>query len=147
MNVVFVSPAGSVLSNLNESGLDPHTGKSAVVLTWNDVAVEDTRVRVIAVGRAPGKARRRLMSVLAKTAVGRNALRLSPLDGGRRMWRAIRRDPLATAALANADLIVAAERDAILSVWTAVRSVARPECAAVYGMPAGRAIITGLILD
>lgn len=142
MNIVLISPAGSVLSNLTETGLTPGGPDSAVVLVWDDAPRTVQDADVISVGRPPGPLHKRLVPLLVRSALGRNLLRVSPLDGGRRMWRATRRNPAAVEALRTADLIVAVEREAILTGWRSARSLASADCDAVYGMPAGRAIIT-----
>jgi len=71
------------------------------------------------------------------SAAGRTVFRLTPWDGGRRLWRAVRRDPAISELLRNADLVVAAERDGVFTAWKSVRRT--PAQACVYGLPAAAA--------
>lgn len=146
--VVLVSPSGAVLKNLAELGLDDSTGAPGyelTVLTW-ETQESPTGVRTIALGRddsgtVNGRLRRAAQRVLSGSPAGRNVFRLTPWDGGRRLWRAARRTPAAVNALGNADLIVAVERDAILTVWKSVHSRIAPRAAAVHGLPSARTVL------
>lgn len=146
--VVLVSPSGAVLKNLAELGLDASAGaeqEEVTVLTWENEE-GPAGVRTIALGRddsgtVAGRLRRAAQRLLSGSAGGRNLFRLTPWDGGRRLWRATRGNPAATQALRQADLIVAVERDAILTVWKSVHSRLAPRAAAVHGLPAARTVL------
>jgi len=146
--VVLVSPSGAVLKNLAELGLDDSNGApedELTVLTW-EPQESPAGVRTIALGRDDsgtlnGRLRRAAQRVLSGSAAGRNLFRLTPWDGGQRLWRAARRTPAAVHALQQADLIVAVERDAILTVWKSVHSRIAPRAAAVHGLPSARTVL------
>lgn len=146
--VVLVSPSGAVLKNLAELGVDDADGTpehELTVLTW-DAQDSPAGVRTIALGRdasvtLSGRFRRAAQGILSGSAAGRNIFRLTPWDGGRRLWRAVRRTPSAVQALREADLIVAVERDAILTVWKSVHSRIAPRAAAVHGLPSARTVL------
>lgn len=145
--VVLVSPSGAVLDNLAELGLDTSAGApehEVTVLTWE--RHEAAGVRTIALGRddsgtMSGRLRRAAQRLLSGSAAGRNLFRLTPWDGGRRLWRAARATPAAVQACREADLIVAVERDAILTVWKCARSRIAPRAVAVYGLPSARTVL------
>lgn len=80
---------------------------------------------------------------LGATALGRNALRLTPLDGGRRFAAAFRRRTDTRLAAAQADLIVVLERDGILAGWQAAHRWAAPATGVVFGLPAAESVIAG----
>lgn len=74
-----------------------------------------------------------LMRVLSRTAVGRNLARLTPLDGGHRMARAVMRTAAVHDAIRAADLVAVLERDGILTGWKAQRRWAQAEAPVVFG--------------
>lgn len=94
-------------------------------------------VRVGADGLPPRNA---ITRALSRSAVGRNLLRLTPWDGGRRFARAVGRGQ-ARAALQHSDLVVALERDGILAAWRAGRGRS-PAPRALYGIAAARAMVS-----
>lgn len=85
----------------------------------------------------------RLVRVVSRTAVGREVLRLTPLDPGVRFRRAVRRDARVHQALAGADLVIAPERDGVLAAWHATKAAARSgrRTATMFGYPAARAAL------
>ena len=91
-------------------------------------------VALPAVGVLPGE------RALAQSTVGRTLLRLSPADRGVRLARSIRRSAAAAASISGAQVIVAADRDAVLATWRAARR-APQSTTAVVGLPALAAII------
>lgn len=78
-----------------------------------------------------------LAARLQSGVVGRTLLRLSPADRGARWRRRVRRTARALRALSEADLVVACERDTVLTAWRAVRS--RPAALGLVGTAAGLA--------
>lgn len=144
--VVLVSPSGSAIGSLKDLNLDSPASvaeHTVVVLTWAAVPAPP-HVRVLAVGAdrlgtVVDRIRTVLSRALSGSAAGRNFLRLTPFDGGRRMWRAVRHRPEAVVELRRAELIVAIDRDGILTSWKSVHSALAPRSAAVYGVPAARA--------
>ena len=144
--VVLVSPSGSIFKSLAELGLDD-LGQGArpelTVLCWEAAAGEAPSIAVghDDSGTLSGRMRRAVQRALSGSAAGRNVFRLTPWDGGNRMWRAVRRNPAARRALREAGLIVAVERDAILTVWKSVHSSLAPDAAAVYGLPSARTVL------
>lgn len=142
MNIVLVCPSGaisSVLDRIRATG-----GESAdevTVVSWRRRDVDATDTQSIIVGHPLGSFSRAMNDALRGSVVGRNVLRLSPIDGGRRMWRATRREPRFRAAVTRADLIVAVERDGILTAWMAARTLAPSTARAVYGAAPAEALL------
>lgn len=144
--VVLVSPSGSIFKSLAELGLDDPAAEARpelTVLCWEAGAGEAPS---IAVGHddsatLSGRLRRAVQRALSGSAAGRNLFRLTPWDGGSRMWRAVRRSPAARQALREAGLIVAVERDSILTAWKSVHSSLARDAAAVYGLPSARTVL------
>ncbi len=62
---------------------------------------------------------------LRRTPVGRVLSSLGPMSAGRVLRRAVHADALASAALADADVVIALEPDAALVAWDASRRGAR----------------------
>lgn len=102
------------------------------------------KVATVAVGGADLSAfGRRVRRVLWSSAAGRNLYRLTPWDGSRRLRRGIRRTQEAAAALRDADLIVAPERDTVWSAWHAVHGRRASKAEAVFGAVSAMAILDG----
>lgn len=69
-----------------------------------------------------------------RSAIGRNLIRITPLDRSRRLWRAAKRDRALRELVRGADVVVALDRDAILTVWKLSRERALGDgWDAVYG--------------
>ncbi|UNK69724.1 hypothetical protein [Microbacterium sp. H1-D42] len=64
-----------------------------------------------------GPVARRIERLAWGSALGRNLIRITPLDRSRRLWSAARRDPVLRDLVREADVVVALDRDAILTVW------------------------------
>lgn len=60
---------------------------------------------------------RRIERLAWGSALGRNLIRITPLDRSRRLWSAARRDRTLHDLVREADVVVALDRDAILTVW------------------------------
>lgn len=143
MSTLLICPSGAVSQVLDRLGLAADDATEATtVVTWSpaDVAPTATR-RVVTVGRPAGALGAAVSRVLSRSVIGRNVLRLTPWDAGRRMARAALRDEQVRAAAASADLIVAVERDGILTAWKAARRWSRPDTHAVYGAAAATALL------
>jgi len=94
-------------------------------------------IRFIAVpARDESPARRRL----ELHVVGRTLLRLSPVDRGRQFARTVGRSEEARDAIAAAGALIAADRDAVLTVWRAARRT-DSSVQALFGLAAGTALI------
>lgn len=79
----------------------------------------------------------RLKALAWRSAAGRNLVRVSPVDRSRLLWRAVRNDPRVLERIRAADVVVAADRDALLTVWKMTRAKRYGSSwAAVYGVPA-----------
>jgi len=89
---------------------------------------------------------RRLASRVSASAIGRELVDVTPLAPSRAYWRAMRDDPAVAAAVEQADVIVATERDAAYAAWRWHDRLRRKgrHVAAVYGVPAARAAIERL---
>jgi len=140
---IVISPSGAVAGTLERLGLVDSSVDQTVIVSWSqpDVAAHGTRELIVLGGTDAGPARA-IRAVLSGSAIGRNVLRLSPLDGGRRLARAARRDGRLRAAAATADLIVVTERDGVLTGWLAARTWAPRSAQAVYGIAAADTVLT-----
>lgn len=84
-----------------------------------------------------GPVARRIERIAWRSALGRNLLRITPLDRSRRLWRVARRDGVLRDLVRSADVVVAQDRDAILTVWKLSRVAQLGETwDAVYGATA-----------
>ena len=135
MRVVIMSPNG-----LFDGASLPRLGVDASVVLVSFAPVDD--VSAIVLQRHRGLSER-VVRAMSRRTVGREVLRLTPLDPGVRFRRAARRDARVHQALANADLIVAPERDGALAAWYAARDAARADRDTVttFGYPAARAAL------
>ncbi|WP_171013116.1 hypothetical protein [Microbacterium sp. 2FI] len=129
---MVIAPSGSIASALDQLALEADDDVLAVV-----GAAPDADTRAVIVTPSLGRASRRAWSLFGGSVLGRNAVRLTPLDTGRRFAGATRRSTRLRAAIADADLIVVLERDGILAGWHAARR-AGSRTSAVYGVPAAQ---------
>jgi hypothetical protein len=142
MNIVLIAPSGAVSSALERLGLDEAAPADLVtVLTWDAADAPAGPRDVITLGRPLSRTSRRIATALGGNAIGRNVLRLTPLDGGRRLARAALRDARFRSAVTGADLIVVLERDGILTGWTAARRWASAGAQAVFGLAPAETLI------
>jgi hypothetical protein len=144
VNIVLLAPSGTVAPALDRLSLaEPGPGESVAVVTASARdAAGDGPVTTIRLGLTRSTAGARATSVLSGSAAGRNLLRLTPLDGGRRFAAAARRSPAFRTAIQDADLIVVLERDGILAGWRAARRWAKPTARAVFGPAPAEALLT-----
>ena len=140
MNIVLFAPSGAVAAALQQLAPDPETDHVTVVSRSTPDA--GTGVHEIVLRPALSGLTRRAERALGGSAAGRNLLRLSPLDPGRRFSGAARRDGELRERIAEADLIVALERDGILAAWKGVRRWGRTDANAVYGIAPARTLLT-----
>lgn len=135
MRVVVFAPSASEL----DTGL-ADLGSVADVLVITTAPTVLRGVEVLAVG-VP-RARARLSNRFRRTMVGRVLRRVTPLDPGAMFAGRVRRSSAARSAIAEADLLVSAERDASFAVWREARRRARQgrAVAAVAGFPAARVL-------
>lgn len=66
----------------------------------------------------------RVSAMMQGNALLRMLLRASPLDHGARFWRALKRDARLKAFVQDAELLVAADRDANYACWNLARRTA-----------------------
>jgi hypothetical protein len=139
---IVISPSGAVAGTLERLGLLDSSADHTVIVSWSqpDVAAHGSR-ELITLGRPDAGPARAIRGALSGSAIGRNVLRISPLDGGRRLARAARRDGRLREAAATADLIVVTERDGVLTGWLAARRWAPRSAQAVYGIAAADTVI------
>jgi hypothetical protein len=144
IRITLISPSGMALQSFQSIQRTMAASDSrqtepplVTVITWKQgiVFAGGTIVRV---DQNEGPIARWAGQKFAGSVIGRNLLRMTPLDGGRRLARAVRNNSQAREALADCDIIIAAERDAILTTWRAAR-VSRKKVFAAYGVPAGLA--------
>lgn len=133
MRVVIMSPNG-----LFDGASLPHRSADDSVVVVSFVPVDDAAVIVLS---RPTGLSERVVRAMSRTALAREVLRLTPLDPGVRFLRAARRDPRVRRELADADLVVAPERDGALAAWHAARALGRAGRTTVtmFGYPAARA--------
>jgi len=129
MKIVVLSPSGRNIS-ASVRTLPPDAQIS--VVTSAAVAHDEFEIVRLAPPSAPLRA---VDAWLLRTPVGRAMRRLSPVDPGSVFERSTRSSSAAAAALVGADLIVAAERDAVYAAWRWAR---RTSAQAVVGFPAAR---------
>ncbi|MEV8172862.1 hypothetical protein [Microbacterium sp. NPDC077486] len=140
MNIMLLSPSGSFASALESLPLDGERDHVALVTaTASDSEAATTLIRL---GAAALPARSRLARALERSVIGRNIKRLSPLDGGWRFASAARRSTELRRAAAEADLIIALERDSALAAWQVLHRWARPGARGLSGLASGRALLT-----
>lgn len=141
MNIVLVIPSGAAATVLDRLELQEAGSERVTLITWNAPDAGARAHEVITVGRPLSAPSRGISTALSGNAIGRNLLRLSPLDAGRRLARAALRDPRVRAATSVADLIVVIERDGILTGWKAARKWAPESAQAVYGIAAADTLL------
>lgn len=132
MNIILLAPSGLFLSALEQLGAE---SSDSVLLVSRERP--DAGARAVIVTPALVRATAWAGRVLSGSAIGRNALRLSPLDPGRRFAAATRHSRGLRDEFASADVVVALERDAVLSCWHVGRRHG-VSTAVVYGIPAAR---------
>lgn len=145
--IVLVSPSGSVLQNFEKHLVALQQDQSApseiVIITWHSAEAPDgTSLLSLVAGEnkeTNGSGKRGLRDYLDRSIIGRNLVRISPWDRGRHFYREANRNPQAREALLTAEVLVAVERDAILTVWQATRRSAQAPLHAAYGLSAGLA--------
>ncbi|MFJ4224653.1 hypothetical protein [Microbacterium sp. NPDC089695] len=140
MKILLLSPAGSFATSLDSLGIDGSADSATGVSASGSDA--DLEFPVLRLGAGALPRRNRLSATLERSVIGRTAKRLTPLDGGFRFAAAARRNPAFRAAVADADLIVALERDAVLAAWTALRRWGRTGARGVFGLAPARALLT-----
>lgn len=137
MKVIVFAPSGSVGSALQQLSLEQD---DVLVVAC---ATPDAAVRTLTVTPSYGRAARRAEKAIGGSAVGRNLLRLTPLDAGRRFAAAVKRSAAVGSEIRVVDLIVVLERDGLLAGWQAVRR-ADARTRAVYGVAAAQAVLATL---
>ncbi|MCD5347772.1 hypothetical protein [Agromyces sp. S2-1-8] len=137
MNIVLFAPSGATASAIRQLAPDPERDRITVVSR----AAPDADVHSIVLQPALMSLTRSAERALGGSAAGRNLLRLSPLDPGRRFSGAARHHRELRARVAAADLIVALERDGILAAWKSVRRWAGADAKAVYGIAPARTLL------
>lgn len=142
MTIMLICPSGAVAQVLDRLGLsEADDGPAVTVVTWGPADVGPGSTRAILTLGPPSPTTPAFVRTLSRSVVGRNLLRLTPLDGGRRLARVAVRENRFRQAAAEADLIVAVERDGILAAWKAGRRWARPNADVVYGVAAADALL------
>jgi hypothetical protein len=142
MKIMLLSPSGAFAAAM-ESLADGEPTDSMVLVAAREVdqPTDATRIRLGDTAFAPESP---LLKALDQTMIGRNIKRLPPLDRGHRFAARARRSHEFRSAAAEADLIVALERDAVLAAWTALRSWSKPHARGVFGLAPARAVLAAL---
>lgn len=130
MKIVFIAPSGGFASGL--ARLPLRSADHITFVTRDAPDTEEGEVLILKPTAAAVTAA--AQRVLGRSVLGRNLLRVSPFDAGRRFWAAARRDESFRAVAEAADVIVALERDAILTAWSATHSYAPTATDGVYGI-------------
>ncbi|GAA1777117.1 hypothetical protein [Agromyces lapidis] len=138
MDIVVLAPSGrysaDALPGLAE------TDRVTVVSWVGAPAVEADEV--LELRQSPRSAR--VVAVLSRSLAGRMLVRVLPLDGGARFWRASVAAGEVARRIGEADLIIAAERDGGFAAWKWMRNTSRTGAppAVVRGYAAARARIS-----
>ncbi len=142
MSIVIVAAGPAPLYTAIDQLGERLRGRSIIAVVGG--ATADDQARFVAAGLTtialPGLPPLAVERVLRGSAIGRTLLRLTSADRGVRLARRARADIAARRALDEAGVLVAAERDAVLTVWRAARR-APASTTAVLGLPALAAII------
>ena len=139
--IVLVLPSGQALATLPRIRADlaaaANESVEIVLVGWDlSAAPADVTAVSLRPGKPAGDSVSRLLDrTVRRSFIGLNLIRLSPWDAGRVFWRGVKRSRAAMDALASADLLVALERDGLLTVWHAARRSNRHPIA-VTGMAA-----------
>lgn len=145
MRILLLSPTGSFANAIDSLKItessDTANGVSAIASDADD------SLTVLRLGDRALPPQNRLSALLDRSVVGRNLKRLTRLDGGLRFAASARRSPAFRAAVQEADLIVALERDAVLAGWTALRRWAKPTTRGVFGLAPARALLASRRAD
>jgi hypothetical protein len=137
MNIVVVNPSGASLSSAQQL-----SDQNVLLITWEGTSLQDAGLQTLGIPRPQrGALATRVASRLNGSALGRNALRLTPLDNGRAFARSAGRDKSFRSAIAQADMVIAAERDAILTVWRIGRELSSPTAHLIYGMAPAQSLL------
>lgn len=139
MRLLVIAPSGAVAAALDS--LQIRSDDHVDVVTATSCDAQGSSVAQIELGPSALPSRGRMATALQRSVIGRNILRLTPLDGGRRFAKAARRNRDFQTSTAEADLIVALERDGILTAWKALRASARPGVRGVHGLAPARALL------
>ncbi|MEO7147111.1 MAG: hypothetical protein ABIW81_08605 [Terrimesophilobacter sp.] len=142
-SAILISPEAVALATLDAaaqaaglSGIDPNQFGLTLV-TWDAVEAPGT-VANLSLGRPQG-ALHRVAARLSRHMITRNLLRFTPLDPNTTFWRAFRGNTEAMQCANSADVAIAVERDAIMTVWKVARRRGDRPGRAILGLPAGLA--------
>lgn len=142
--IVLIAPSGLVNSALMRLKL-PSVVDSTGIISWakTDLALTGSTVSpdIHVIGRAASSREMRITSALSGNAIGRNLLRLLPVDPARKLYRAVRRDSSVRKLVSEADIVVVTERDGILTGWHAGRDWAKPGAQVVYGLASAESLL------
>lgn len=131
---MLIAPSGSISPALDRLALlDPTADEHVTVVTATAAAFPTRGITTIRIDVPGSRVSAKAAALFGGSAVGRNVLRLTPLDGGRRFSTAAQRSAKFRAAVAAADLVVVLERDGILAGWVAARRWAKHTARAVFG--------------
>lgn len=138
MIIVLIAPSGVVASALDQLALDPVADTIVVVAGSRADAPVETHVVRTRLQSLAARAER----LLGGSAIGRNLIRVSPLDKGRRFASAVRRHDVSRSRIAEAELVVVLERDGLLTGWLSAHRWTRGDAHIVYGLPAARTVLS-----
>ena len=139
MIVLLIAPNGSVASAIESLPLPADGAHEVIVVAAESTDHPGSTTVLLGADSLPGRGR--FARALAQSVVGRNLQRLTPADGGRRFYRAARKKHEFRSAARRADLIVALERDGILTAWSALHKDALPTARGVYGIAPATALL------
>lgn len=141
MNIVLIAPSGSLAPTLDRLELLPED--TVTVVTWSPPDTDRSApIDAIVLERPVSDIAHAVTATLSTSVIGRNLLRLTWLDGGRRLARHALRDARVRGAVSRADLVAVLERDGILTGWHAVRRWARDTVPAAYGPAAAHTLLS-----
>lgn len=117
--VVLITTTGKVSRALATLGL-PSATDPAAVISWSPIDGEVDDVEAFVLGSPQSRWESAFARLLATNRFGRYARRVL-LDKSRTLLRAVRSREDARTTLARADVIVAADRTAVITAWYASR--------------------------
>lgn len=144
MRILLLAPSGAFAETLTTLGLADEDSQDQAIVVFATSTDAPGATQEIRLGTKAEPSSGRVARALNSSVIGRNAKRLSPLDGGRRFARVASQSVAFQDAAKTADVIIALERDSILAAWTALNRWASSHTRAAYGLAPGAAVLASI---
>ncbi|WP_206476668.1 hypothetical protein [Microbacterium sp. KRD172] len=144
MRILLLAPSGAFAEALAALALGEDNRQDQTVVVFATSTDASGATQEIRLGPKAAPSSGQLARALNSSVIGRNAKRLSPLDGGHRFARVASRSMAFRSAAETSDVIIGLERDSILAAWTALNRWASPYSRAVYGLAPGAAVLASM---